>query len=176
MQDGNQTRGIVSRQTQQPATPGGIVTTTRRAADLAVAAISDKLNQPPMTAREVVANARVLLKALFFDPRLSEDEMTVFEGHYVKAMSNVPLWAAREAFSNLVADGSRRSLPRPGEVKDEANRIMAPLRAEVKSVALAALPAPEPEPEKSPEERAASRERMADVIGMLRAAAGHSKI
>jgi hypothetical protein len=172
MQDGNHQRGIVSRQTPQPATPAGIVTTHRRASDLTAADLSEKLTGSAMTAREVVAQARVFLKAFWFDPKFSDDEMTVYESHFVKALEHIPAWAAREAFTNISADPAQKYLPRPGVVKAEAIRVMAPLRAEAKDRARAALPAP---PKEGPEDRAASSERMAYVIGRLRAAAGESK-
>jgi hypothetical protein len=173
MDNGDHQRGIVSRQQATRPTTSGAVTTSRRAADLPDAQISEMLTRPSMTAPEIAANARVFLKALFFDPKLSDDEMRVFESHYVETLAEVPAWAARKAFTNLAGDASRRALPRPGEVKAEAIRVMEPLRLVAKNRARAALPSP---PQKSPADRAASSERMADVMAALRAVAGAAKI
>ena len=173
MDKGNQARGIVSRPTPQHETRGGIVTTPKRAADLTDSEISEKMTAAPLTAREVVANARVFLRALFFDPRLSDDEMTVFESHYVKALENVPAWAARDAFSAMACDASRRALPRPGEVRAAAIRAMDPLRLEAKGRARASLPAPAAP---SRDARKAAAARMEDAMDALRSAAGALKI
>ena len=98
--------------------------------------------------------------------------MRAFEGHYVAALMDVPQWAALKAFTNFSGDAEQKRRPTPGEVRAAAFKLMFTLRAEAKDRARAALPPP---PKEGPEDRAASSERMADVIGRLRAAAGESK-
>jgi hypothetical protein len=86
------------------------------------------------------------LKALFFDPHLSDDELRVYERLYVENLSDIPKWALRKAFTRIAGDTSRRALPKPGEVRAEAMRITEPLRAVTKARENEALPAPTVQP------------------------------
>lgn len=160
-----------TRQAPQQMTTGRSSTAVR-VADMTTEDITARLTAPPMSATMIASQARVFLRGFWFDPRLSDDDIRVFEGHYVAALVDVPQWAALKAFTNFSGDAEQKRRPTPGEVRAAAFKLMFTLRSEAKSRERAALPPP---PKEGPADRAASSERMADVIGRLRAAAGESK-
>ena len=99
------------------------------------------------------------MKALFFDPQLGSDDQRVMEGLFVENLKDLPAWAIRKAFARIAGDTAWKRLPRPGEVRFEALRVMEPLRLEKKDRDRAARPAPEPERD-DPEKKA----RVADLV------------
>ena len=146
-------RALAQNRPAQTPTTSGPATTRKRVVDMTTAEISAGLTSPPMTAPEIAANARVLLKALFFDPQLGSDDQRVMEGLYVENLRDLPAWAIRKAFAGIAGDTSWKRLPRPGEVRAEVLKVMEPLRLEAKTRARSALPPPPPEQD-DPEKKA----------------------